>query len=121
MLIFRHLSEDSDRETFESAHSVILAIFASHAQRQQRQSAVLAKSHVNLQSVYSEDIDFVKRMVPFYARCLIEVRIPPFFYFDGASSIEKAVWQRLHFFFLSLCSGNVPAPSLASLLLTTFL
>lgn len=71
---FRHLSEVSHRETFESAHSVILAVFASHAQQQQRQSVVVS-DRVDLLSAYSEDNDFIKKMVPFYARCLIEVSI----------------------------------------------
>lgn len=35
----RHLSDPSHRETYESAHSVILAIFAAHAQRQQQHLA----------------------------------------------------------------------------------
>lgn len=33
--ISRYLTDSSHRETFESAHSVVLAIFASHAQQQQ--------------------------------------------------------------------------------------
>ena len=33
--LFRHLFDPSHRETYESAHSVILSIFASYAQRQQ--------------------------------------------------------------------------------------
>lgn len=32
----RHLSDPSHRETYESAHSVVLSIFAAHAQRQQQ-------------------------------------------------------------------------------------
>ncbi|KAF7767893.1 hypothetical protein Agabi119p4_7136 [Agaricus bisporus var. burnettii] len=66
-----HLSEVSHRETFESAHSVILAVFASHAQQRQRQSVVVS-DRVDLLSAYSENNDFIKKMVPFYARCLIE-------------------------------------------------
>lgn len=35
LLAPRYLTDSSHRETFESAHSVVLAIFASHAQQQQ--------------------------------------------------------------------------------------
>jgi hypothetical protein len=61
-MILRFLAEPSPRETFESAHSVILAICASHAQQQQ----LPRRPPPDL-------LSFVPRMVPFYAQCLIEV------------------------------------------------
>ncbi|KXN93401.1 hypothetical protein AN958_00325 [Leucoagaricus sp. SymC.cos] len=64
-----HLSDPSHRETFESAHSVILAVFASHAQKQQCRPCA---DHSGLVTRDAEDTTFVKRMVPFYAHCLIE-------------------------------------------------
>ncbi|KAJ3512387.1 hypothetical protein NLJ89_g3553 [Agrocybe chaxingu] len=121
-----HLSDPSHRETYESAHSVILAVFASHAQRQQQYLAGARSSEpipatssdpkmVSLSAkqrflsdqgyasrVLSGVIDstklsknvgteggssskkaygnddvalsakFVERMVPFYAKCLID-------------------------------------------------
>ena len=104
----RHLSDSSHRETYESAHSVILSIFAFHAQRQQHAgktkttnvlSGVLRGgdnkhdpedgrvrgSDIGMNTPISDPLreeaevvsidlaDFVKRMVPFYAQCLIEV------------------------------------------------
>ena len=121
----RHLSDPSHRETYESAHSVILSIFASHAQRQQRAgdsisgastqtspttanivrntlskrtgilSGVLnaggdnkfgpedekasiipiTNSHKEVEEESVISANFMKRMVPFYAHCLIEVSI----------------------------------------------
>ncbi|KAH9480173.1 hypothetical protein JR316_0006771 [Psilocybe cubensis] len=118
---YPHLSDPSHRETYESAHSVILAIFASHAQRQQqylpgnqstepvqlspkdsggslgKQKPMIEQSFAArvLSSVISSDNEnknvgpeadfatstnqesvlsatFVKRMIPFYASCLID-------------------------------------------------
>lgn len=118
----RHLFDSSHRETYESAHSVVLAIFASHAQRQQqylpgnqnsessqasskdsgsalgKQKSLFGQSFATrmLSNVLSSDNEnrdvgpegelstitnqesalsatFVKRMVPFYASCLIDV------------------------------------------------
>ena len=100
----RHLSDSSHRETYESAHSVILSIFALHAQRQQHTgktestnlpsgalnaergdnkqgsedgTVLTSISHPLREETEEESFDlakFVKRMVPFYAQCLIEVR-----------------------------------------------
>ena len=96
----RYLSDPSHRETFESAHSVVLAIFASHAQQQQysrhphfdrstnhgRQQGTRSKllTEPEIQR-YDRTLDkgsstpdstgFVTRMIPFYAQCLIEVGI----------------------------------------------
>ena len=105
LLLHRHLSDPSHRETYESAHSVVLAIFSAHAQKQRREPSSLASTasawkigffgkgygrtartgqepldasgegRVDSQeSSISED--FAKRMVPFYAQCLIEVEFP---------------------------------------------
>ncbi|KDR82333.1 hypothetical protein GALMADRAFT_58520 [Galerina marginata CBS 339.88] len=117
---YPHLSDPSYRETYESAHSVVLAIFASHAQRHsqdisgnrvsepsevssKRANKYLGKlldqnfatrmlsgmvnsegegknvgpegelartSSANEESALSAS--FVKRMIPFYASCLID-------------------------------------------------
>ncbi|OBZ71175.1 hypothetical protein A0H81_08652 [Grifola frondosa] len=60
-LCLPHLSDSSHRETYESAHSVMLAIFASHArrmgERDERASAAPA---------------FAEQIVPFYTQCLID-------------------------------------------------
>ena len=108
----RYLSDSSHRETYESAHSVILSIFALHAQRQQQHTGKTKTTNNNFLSgvvinagargednkhkhgfedgkVFTpisnplgeaeeeESVDllanFVERMVPFYAQCLIEV------------------------------------------------
>ncbi|KAJ7459669.1 hypothetical protein FB451DRAFT_1271116 [Mycena latifolia] len=57
------LSDPSHREVYESSHSVILAIFASHADH-----------HAAGQDVISspQGPRFTERMVPFYTQCLIE-------------------------------------------------
>jgi hypothetical protein len=62
--LHRHLSDPSDRGTYESAHSVVLSIFASHAQHHPFHAHVLSKPDAT---------NFVHQMVPFYAQCLIEV------------------------------------------------
>ncbi|KAJ7163306.1 hypothetical protein C8R46DRAFT_1102948 [Mycena filopes] len=58
-LALPYLSDASYRETYESSHSVVLAVFASHADRHADANA-LAQPR------------FTERMVPFYALCLIE-------------------------------------------------
>ncbi|KAJ7644341.1 hypothetical protein FB45DRAFT_824461 [Roridomyces roridus] len=59
-LALPHLSDPTHRETYESSHSVVLAIFASHADHH------AAKSDV------SDGPSFTERLVPFYAHCLME-------------------------------------------------
>nr|VWO96328.1 Carnitine acetyl transferase [Ganoderma boninense] len=61
-LCLPHLWDPSHRETYESAHSVMLAIFASHAQN----SAVRQQQPSGVGSAFAEKI------VPMYARCLVE-------------------------------------------------
>ena len=132
-LLFRYLSDPSHRETYESAHSVILSIFASHVQRQQytgnsisdfsaqtspttativrntpsRRTSVISgvlnaggdnkhspederaftsavpisNSHKEAEEESLVSANFVKRMVPFYAQCLIEVGVHFCFHF----------------------------------------
>ncbi|EAU85803.1 hypothetical protein CC1G_05020 [Coprinopsis cinerea okayama7 len=101
---YPHLSDPSNRETFESSHSVILAIFASHAAQQHQRRSLLQTSGASCppsslfarwsrwrntrrglrNSRQSEEeeqtiavergfsTELVQRMVPFYAKCLIE-------------------------------------------------
>ncbi|KIM41760.1 hypothetical protein M413DRAFT_445001 [Hebeloma cylindrosporum] len=92
---YPHLSDPTHRQTYESAHSVILAIFASHAQRQQQQftgsqpsdtspltTTPRAKNFgsetdiIEREPATNEESNiaatFVKYMVPFYAKCLID-------------------------------------------------
>ncbi|TFK24406.1 hypothetical protein FA15DRAFT_669639 [Coprinopsis marcescibilis] len=111
---YPHLYDASHRETFESSHSVILAIFASHAQQHQQphgredeteqsespltwlnkarkrtrltgqQLRERAKGDAEMNTAAGASkpnigplrrgisTGFVQRMVPFYARCLIE-------------------------------------------------
>lgn len=66
----RYLSDPSHRETFESAHSVVLGIFAAHAQK-----VADAKLNAKQRPSNSElkGTTFVESLVPFYAGCLIEV------------------------------------------------
>lgn len=83
----RYLYDSSHRETFESAHSVILSVFASRAQRLQRHTESLTphyrsgrvNSHADSSGTIHKDVenlDPVMKMVPFYAHCLLEVSYP---------------------------------------------
>ncbi|KAI0670930.1 hypothetical protein C8Q78DRAFT_974125 [Trametes maxima] len=56
-----HLSDPGHRETFESAHSVMLAIFAAHARASAMPKDTLKPAP-----------SFVEKLVPMYAYCLIE-------------------------------------------------
>ncbi|KAF7346109.1 hypothetical protein MSAN_01837600 [Mycena sanguinolenta] len=58
-----YLSDASNRETYESSHSVVLAVFASHADRH-------AAGQENASD--SDAPRFAERLVPFYAHSLIE-------------------------------------------------
>ncbi|KAI0304338.1 hypothetical protein B0F90DRAFT_1815685 [Multifurca ochricompacta] len=66
-LCLPHLDDASHRETYESAHSVILAVFAAHA-LERPDSTILAE-------VQGTDVSrhaFVEKIVPFYVQCLLE-------------------------------------------------
>ncbi|KAL6301960.1 hypothetical protein BKA93DRAFT_827783 [Sparassis latifolia] len=72
-LCLPHLFDPSHRETYESAHSVMLAVFASHAQkagergRRGRSAAGSAvRSGAESASAFAEEV------VPFYVQCLID-------------------------------------------------
>ncbi|KAG5638156.1 hypothetical protein H0H81_001541 [Sphagnurus paluster] len=71
-----YLVDPSHRETFESAHSVILSIFTFHAQ--QRCGGDLFETQhderiTESTSTSPDATQFVHRMIPYYAQCLIEV------------------------------------------------
>ncbi|KAJ3574471.1 hypothetical protein NP233_g1749 [Leucocoprinus birnbaumii] len=124
-----HLSDPSHRETFESAHSVILSVFASHAQRQQRCSEaqtshpIHGKPHDENSQTDNigfiprnlESSDFVRKMVPFYAHCLLENSA------DGRLSTPQL---RLAFAALVRCAGasglNVDTASDETLVLSWY-
>ncbi|OCH85759.1 hypothetical protein OBBRIDRAFT_762524 [Obba rivulosa] len=66
-LCLPHLSDPTHRETYESSHSVLLAIFAAHAQK--------AIQRAQGSSTMSDDASgpaFAEQIVPFYTHCLIE-------------------------------------------------
>ena len=65
LLLSRHLNDASHRETYESAHSAILAVFAT-----QLGSSTVAED----QGTGVARPTFVEKIVPFYIRCLLEVR-----------------------------------------------
>lgn len=66
---FSHLSNSTYRETYESAHSVMLAVFAAHAQKASQLPAPrLATSGGNLAS-------YISQIIPFYTDCLLEVSL----------------------------------------------
>ncbi|KAI9058201.1 hypothetical protein FKP32DRAFT_1581696 [Trametes sanguinea] len=62
-LCYPHLWDPSYRETYESAHSTMLAIFAAYA-----------KAHPSTVSreAPQREPSFAERLVPMYARCLVE-------------------------------------------------
>lgn len=65
-LCLPHLDDASHRETYESAHSVILAVFAAHA-RAQPETAV-----AGVKGKGTSRPTFVEKIVPFYVQCLLE-------------------------------------------------
>ena len=69
LLHFSHLDDASHRETYESAHSVILAVFAAHAHAQ-LDSTIVA----GVKGKGPSQATFVEKIVPFYVHSLLEVR-----------------------------------------------
>ena len=65
LLLSRHLNDASHRETYESAHSAILAVFAAQL------GLTTAASD---QGMGMSRPTFVEKIVPFYIRCLLDVR-----------------------------------------------
>ncbi|KAJ7075880.1 hypothetical protein B0H15DRAFT_612967 [Mycena belliarum] len=63
-LALPQLSDPSDREVYESSHSVILALFASHADHH--------ATGQDQTTAPGQGPRLTERMVPFYAHCLIE-------------------------------------------------
>ncbi|KAF8843207.1 hypothetical protein BDN67DRAFT_964560 [Paxillus ammoniavirescens] len=62
-----HLADAAHRETFESAHSVVLAILSS------RSKLAVDNTRLNDRAdTPASDSAFTEKMVPFYAQCLIE-------------------------------------------------
>ncbi|KIY44787.1 hypothetical protein FISHEDRAFT_50619 [Fistulina hepatica ATCC 64428] len=63
----QYINAPSHRESYESAHSVMLAIFS-------RAGAESTRGDTTAQSLASSPVDFafVRQLVPFYAGCLIE-------------------------------------------------
>ena len=62
-----HLTDSTHRETYESAHSVMLAVFAAYSQKTAQLSAprpVAADSDL---------AGYISQIIPFYTDCLLEV------------------------------------------------
>ncbi|KAH9980191.1 hypothetical protein BGW80DRAFT_1163428 [Lactifluus volemus] len=66
-LCLPHLNDSSHRETYESSHSAILALFAAHALGQPDSTTV-----AELRGTRVPQSTFVEKIVPFYVRCLLE-------------------------------------------------
>ena len=64
-----HLYDSSHRETFESAHSVMLSIFAANADKPHSPLVV------NQGETQDELVGLARRLVPGYVKCLLDVRI----------------------------------------------
>ena len=63
MNVCRHLDDPSHRETYESAHSVVLAIFVAHAQK----TTASAPREPG-------QLPFAEEFIPAYVQCLLDVR-----------------------------------------------
>lgn len=65
---------DSNREIYESAHSVVLSMLVHDLQRRQELNS---RSFVDLDDSEGEILwtRFIQCLVPFYAKCLVEVRL----------------------------------------------
>ncbi|TFK68447.1 hypothetical protein BDN72DRAFT_681562 [Pluteus cervinus] len=68
-ICYPHLTDPSHRETFESAHSVILSIFSAHARGAHAPQAGVSSSK---DEPSHGTAMFIQRLVPSYSRCLIE-------------------------------------------------
>lgn len=68
--MYRHLNDPTHRETYESAHSVMLAIFSAHAKAQK---AGVTPTIPNA-SIGTKQLSFAEQIIPAYARCLVSVR-----------------------------------------------
>ncbi|KAI0345822.1 hypothetical protein BDW22DRAFT_1353428 [Trametopsis cervina] len=77
-LVAPHLEDLAHRETFESAHSVMLAIFAAHALKAEK----LAANDLRRQTGGDSKEDgtrpqpFAEQVVPFYTQCLVDNSSP---------------------------------------------
>lgn len=71
-LCLPHLSSPAHRETYESAHSVVLAMFSKYAQQQQQKGHTEAEQPSAKGKERGREPTFVERLVPFYTNCLIE-------------------------------------------------
>jgi hypothetical protein len=71
LLSSRHINDSSHRETYESSHSAILALFAAHALGRPDSTTV-----AEIRGTRVSQPTFVEKIVPFYVRCLLEVRSP---------------------------------------------
>lgn len=78
----RHLFDPAHRETFESAHSVVLAIFAANAAN----ASIVNNEHLpeahKVSSRKRSVAQFAERMVPYYMWCLLEVQCSSYVLFD---------------------------------------
>ncbi|KAL5524521.1 hypothetical protein ACEPAF_9661 [Sanghuangporus sanghuang] len=68
-----YLSDSSNRQTYEAAHSVMLSIFAAHAEKSAGSSPVQNKKDRKGKSTEkSSDINLARRLVPGYSQILLE-------------------------------------------------
>ncbi|KIJ59494.1 hypothetical protein HYDPIDRAFT_118489 [Hydnomerulius pinastri MD-312] len=68
-----HLNDATHRETFESAHSVVLAIFSSCSKRAlENTGTVSSTNEQGGTSTSAVDSAFTEKMIPFYTQCLID-------------------------------------------------
>ncbi|KAL5501595.1 hypothetical protein ACEPAH_8855 [Sanghuangporus vaninii] len=68
-----YLSDSSNRQTYEAAHSVMLSIFAAHSEKSASSSPVQDKKDRKDKSVEkSSDINLARRLVPRYSQLLLE-------------------------------------------------
>ncbi|KAA1479310.1 hypothetical protein DENSPDRAFT_789064 [Dentipellis sp. KUC8613] len=106
-LCIPHLHDPSRRELYESAHSVVLAIFSAHAQKR----SILVESDYDEPFINTgQSPGFIEKIVPFYARCLLE-----------NSGDGKLNTVQLRFAYAALISFANPSLALAQLCLQVLL
>ena len=62
-----HLTNSAHRETYESAHSVMLAVFAAYSQKAAQVSVP------RLATAGGDLAGYISQIIPFYTDCLLQV------------------------------------------------
>ncbi|KAG9004999.1 hypothetical protein FRB90_010616, partial [Tulasnella sp. 427] len=70
---YQHLSRPDHRETYESAHSVVLSVFSNHAKLHSNEESAKGKGKgKGKEAADDEKGKLAETLVPFYVECLLE-------------------------------------------------